>query len=133
MSARPPQNGLPAGGSITSRNALIVEDNIIIAMAAEDLLSELGFPRCTIAANNLEAQRAIEDQDIGFAMLDISLGEETSEPIACLLKDRAIPFVFATGYGESPFDMGRFGDVPMLSKPYSEDELLAAIASLGAG
>jgi len=127
-----PPLDLTAGGWIRSRDALIVEDNIIIAMAAEDILTEIGFARCTIAANNREAQRAIEQHDIGFAMLDINLGDETSEPIAHLLRDQGIPFVFATGYGESPFDTGLFGNVPTLTKPYSERDLLAAIAACNA-
>lgn len=119
-----------ANGSIKSRDALIVEDNIIIAMAAEDILTEIGFARCTIAATNIEAQRAIERGEIGFAMLDINLGEETSEPTARLLQEQGIPFVFATGYGESPFDLGVFSNVPTLTKPYSERDLFAVIASL---
>ncbi len=130
MSDNSPPFDLAANGSIKSRNALVLEDNIIIAMAAEDILTEIGFTSCTIAANNIEAQRAIEQGDIGFAMLDINLGEETSEPTARLLQEHNIPFVFATGYGESPFDLGLFSDVPTLTKPYSEHDLFAAIAAL---
>jgi CheY-like chemotaxis protein len=130
MSDEKPPFDLAANGSIRTRDALIVEDNIIIAMAAEDILSEIGFTNCTIVASNREARRAIEERDIGFAMLDINLGEETSELTARLLHERGIPYVFATGYGESPLDSGLFGSVPTLTKPYSERDLLAVIATL---
>ena len=125
-----PRLDLSMNSSMANRDALIVEDNIIIAMAAEDILGEIGFARCIIAASNSEAMRALEDQDIAFAMLDINLGEETSEPIAVLLQERGIPFVFATGYGESPFDPDKFREIPTLTKPYSERDLKAAIKAL---
>ncbi|WP_201782970.1 hypothetical protein [Sphingopyxis macrogoltabida] len=59
-----------------------------------------------------------------FAILDINLGQGTSEPIARLLTERGTPFLFATGYGDDgaiPDDMAA---VPVVRKPFERDALL---------
>jgi len=51
---------------------------------------------------------------------------QLSYPIALALRDRQIPFLFATGYGKSgvPQDFTR---VPVVSKPFGMEELRAAL------
>src|ERR1700742_691435 len=50
------------------------------------------------------------------AVLDISLGNESTFPVAELLLERSIPFVFATGHSRSML-AGRFEDIPLFGKP----------------
>ena len=64
------------------------------------------------------------------AILDVNLYTETSFAIAEDLQDRKIPFVFATGYGETIVVPDRFKGVFVVSKPYIEDVLRAALAAL---
>jgi light-regulated signal transduction histidine kinase (bacteriophytochrome)/CheY-like chemotaxis protein len=109
---------------------LIVEDNIIIAMEAESLLGELGLARCHVAGSVKRALQLIEDHEVGFAVLDIDLGSETSEQVAMALRASGTPFIFASGYGEgAAFDTG-FADVPVVTKPYSAHDIATAIARL---
>ena len=110
--------------------ALIVEVNILIAMAAEDLLRSLGFGDCHIVASVGAARARIAEGDISFAMLDINLGDETSEELAMELRALAVPFIFATGFGECGDDAETFAGVPMVVKPYSETDLRDALEKL---
>jgi hypothetical protein len=57
-----------------------------------------------------------------------ALGEESALPVAQILTDRHIPFVFMTGASESP--EGRWHDVPALLKPFTFEELRRALQHL---
>ncbi|MEW9856975.1 HWE histidine kinase domain-containing protein [Novosphingobium sp. M1R2S20] len=113
-----------------SATALIVEDNVIIAMEAEDVLRDLGFDDCEIVGSVKTARALIASEDVSFAMLDVNLGKETSEEVAELLHGRGVPFIFASGYGDRSFTTGRFEGVPVITKPYTERDIRAAIARL---
>ena len=108
----------------------MLEDNLIIALDAEDMLSQLGAEVRT--ANTVrQALQAIEEIDPIFALLDVNLGgAETSLPVARKLKELGVPFVFATGYGEGfnlPADLR---SAPVVRKPYYLETLQAMLAEL---
>jgi light-regulated signal transduction histidine kinase (bacteriophytochrome) len=113
--------------SLASGTALIVEDNVIIAMEAEDLLRGFGFTDCRIAGSVETAMDVIDAAQVSFAMLDVNLGKDTSEPVARELQERGIPFIFASGYGERSLQSGGFKGVPVVTKPYGERDVRAAI------
>ena len=105
--------------------AMVVEDNLIIALDAEDMIRSLGASEVFVASNVSEAVAFIEAETLHFALLDVNLGSETSEPIAERLHARGIPFAFATGYGDSIDLAKRYRDVPVVKKPFD----IASIAS----
>jgi light-regulated signal transduction histidine kinase (bacteriophytochrome)/CheY-like chemotaxis protein len=115
-----------------SATALIVEDNVIIAMEAEDVLRDLGFGSCQVVGSVSAAQEVIGNASISisFAMLDVNLGRETSEQIADTLYARGVPFIFASGYGDRSFTTSRFQGVPVITKPYSERDISLAMDRL---
>ena len=105
---------------------LLVEDEPIIAMTAEDMLQSLG---CTIAgcAQTLaEALAAARRGGFDVAMLDINLNGEASLPVADYLKSVGLPFIFSTGYGIE--GCGPHRDVPLVTKPYRTIDLDQALA-----
>jgi len=108
--------------------ALIVEDNMIIALDAETTLEALGATSVDVAPSVSEALRIIERAKPEFAILDVNLGNESSFPIADRLMALGVPLVFATGYGKNIEFPERFGNVPVVSKPYNEDSLTPKIA-----
>ena len=55
---------------------------------------------------------------LDIAVLDVNLSGETSFPIADALRRKGVPFVFATGYGESIAVPGHYADVPVVPKPW---------------
>lgn len=111
-------------------NALLVEDNVIIAMEAEQMLLGLGFDNVVTASSVGAAARAMEKTDFAFALLDINLGGETSMPTADALREKGVPYLFASGYGEGAELPDAHKDVPVVTKPYSAD-LLRSIAAQG--
>lgn len=117
---------------LKGRHVLLVEDNMIIAMDGEDALRDLGAD-VTTAASVARAREAIEQQPIDLAVLDFNLGAETSMPVADLLVERGIPFLFATGYGDGLELPDRFAGVTLVKKPYSGATLAQAMTPLVGG
>ena len=91
---------------------------MIIAMDGEDALRDLGAQVVT-AASIGRAHEAITLHPVDLAVLDFNLGNETSLPIADMLAERGVPFLFATGYGDGLDLPDRFSDVILLKKPYA--------------
>jgi two-component sensor histidine kinase len=116
-------------GLLKGRNVLLVEDNMIIAMDGEDALRDLGAEVMT-ASSVGRAREAIAIQSVDMAVLDFNLGHETSLPVADLLAEKGIPFLFATGYGDGLDLPSRFENVVLLKKPYSGATLAQALAPI---
>lgn len=112
------------------RNVLLVEDSLIIAMDAEDLVNELGGDKVTLATSVEEALTSIEFELPSFAILDVRLESETSFPVADKLLALQIPFVFATGYSDRDTFPVSHRSVPYMSKPYNLESLTSVIEDL---
>jgi CheY-like chemotaxis protein len=113
------------------RKVLVVEDEPLVAMMVEDMLMELG---CTVvgpAMQLAEGLRLAEAADFDAAVLDINLNGARSFPIADLLKERGIPFLFATGYGGGEALEGR--QDPVIQKPYQMERLAEMLGTLTSG
>jgi light-regulated signal transduction histidine kinase (bacteriophytochrome) len=116
----------PVGPSIGGQRLLLVEDSMMIALDAQAMLQEAGAS-VEIAGSVAHARKALGQQPFDGAILDINLSGETSFDLADeLLRDR-LPFVFATGYGESIAIPERFAAVPVVLKPYDAASLRAGM------
>jgi light-regulated signal transduction histidine kinase (bacteriophytochrome)/CheY-like chemotaxis protein len=113
-----------------SGTALIVEDNLIIAMSAEVILLELGARHVETAGSVVEALKSIKKMKPSFALLDLNLGSENSIAIGKRLAELKVPFIFATGYGERAPIPAELGFAPVIQKPYTSDTIERAIAGL---
>lgn len=51
------------------------------------------------------------------AVLDFNLGDDTAVEIADLLLSSNVPFVFATGYGDTATIPEKFKGIPIVRKP----------------
>lgn len=100
-------------------SVLLVEDNLLIAMEVEQALETLGADEVHVASSVASALILLEQHRIDFAVLDYNLGREQSVRVAEELGRRDIPFVFATGYGDTAMIDTRFRDRPVLTKPYT--------------
>ncbi len=103
---------------------------MIIAMEAEEILRELGYADCHVCGSVRGAMQILADNSISFALLDIDLGDETSEEIAAALQAKGTPFLFASGYNEFPEIAEALASVPVVTKPYTSGDIAAAIAAL---
>lgn len=109
---------------------LIVEDEALIAMLAEDMLDGLGHRVAGVATTLDEAQAMAASDGFDCALLDVNLGGTSAVPVAHALRARGVPFAFTTGYGGDGVD--GFGDAPVLPKPYAMADLEAVMARLRA-
>jgi CheY-like chemotaxis protein len=107
---------------LSGRRVLVVEDEMLILMAIEDMLVDLGCHAVTAASTVANALALIDAQAFDVVMLDANLGNETSEPIADALAARNIPFFFATGYSDHGAD-GKYRDRHILRKPFQLADL----------
>ncbi len=122
-----PELAAPAPVDISGKRLLLVEDSMMIALDAQSMLGEAGL-EVEIAGNVADAERALVVNTFDLAVLDVNLSGETSFPVADLLEQRGVPFVFATGYGESIAVPERFSDAAVVAKPYDERSLRFALA-----
>lgn len=108
---------------------LLVEDEAMLAMAIDDILSHVGY-RVLIAARVPAAMRlARANGHIDVAVLDVNVAGDEVFPVARQLRKDGVPFLFATGYGERGLP-DEFSGCPVLQKPYMPDELIAALKAL---
>ena len=112
--------------SLAGLRVLIVEDEAIIAMTAEDMLEELGCTLAGTAATLGQALAAAERGGFDLALLDINLNGADSGPVADLLRVNRVPFVFTTGYGSAGRGAGH-EEAPLVTKPYRAPDLRAAM------
>ena len=111
--------------TLNGATILVLEDEPIIGLALEDILVSRGAS-VVYASRMEEAHEALEDAEIDAAILDVNVHGHMSYPVAASLTELAIPFIFATGYGDSSHPP-EFRDVPTIAKPYSAVELEAAL------
>jgi len=57
------------------------------------------------------------------ALLDINLGGDLSFPLAGLLEERGVPYVFITGYDEGSLFPPEYRKVRKLSKPFDAKDV----------
>jgi len=108
---------------------LVVEDEMFIVLAIEDALFDLGVEVIGPAARLDAAVRLAREPYIDAAILDVNIRGGTSYPIADILAERGIPFLFCSGYSEWALEE-RHRDRPRLTKPYSAKELETGVLDL---
>ena len=110
---------------------LVVEDEMMVSMLIEDMLTDLG---CTIVgpASRLdEALQLAGEAELDCAVLDVNLGGQPIFPLADLLRAKGAPFAFATGYGDAGLRDVDKGS-PVLQKPFREADLARVLGELSA-
>ena len=116
--------------SLQGHRVLVVEDEELIGMMLADLLEELGAAVAGPVGSVAEAVRLVEQEALTGALLDLSLRGETAYPVADRLLERAVPYVFITGYGQGHV-APRHAHVPVLTKPFGPDQLAGVLARAG--
>jgi CheY-like chemotaxis protein len=110
---------------------LVVEDEMMVSMLIEDMLTDLGCIVIGPAARLDEAIDLAKTSELDCAVLDVNLGGQPIFPLADLLREQGHPFAFATGYGDAgvrEVDRG----TPVLQKPFREGDLARVLGELRA-
>ncbi len=116
---------------LNAKHLLLVEDSMMIALDAQTMLAEEGL-QVEIAGTVGDADRLLDTGGFDMAVLDVNLSGDTSFGLADRLIAGGVPFVFATGYGESIAMPERFRAVPVVSKPYDGAALRVALSGVQA-
>ena len=114
---------------IPGKRILIVEDEALVAMLLEDMVLALGLEVVGPESQLEHALAIAESEPLDAAVLDINLNGNSSYEVADALRHRGIPYAFATGYGHSGVNPAHAG-VPVLSKPYSSEDVTRTLAAL---
>ena len=110
---------------------LVVEDEMMVSMLIEDMLSDLGCIVVGPASRLDEAIELVNATELDCAVLDVNLGGQPIFPLADLLREKGAPFAFATGYGDAGLrDVDRGS--PVLQKPFREGDLARVLGELQA-
>lgn len=88
--------------TLSDRSALVIEDEVIVALEIADSLQDLGIGDVRVAHNLAMAEREIELRLPDFAILDVNLGrgEKTAE-LGKVLASKGVSVVFASGYNKA--------------------------------
>lgn len=107
---------------LTGTNILVVEDEALVALAVNDALLDYGWSVIGPFSVVADARDVVLKTPISAAILDVNVNGDLVYPLAELLTERDIPFVFVTGYGAESIDP-RFRAVQVLHKPIERDVL----------
>jgi CheY-like chemotaxis protein len=110
------------------RKILLVEDEYLIRMLLEDMLSDLGYGVAGAASTVAEALELAKSAAFDLAILDVNLDGEEVYPVAEIVAARKLPFVFVTGYGGSGLPE-IYRSRPALQKPFQMDDLAKTLTA----
>ena len=122
---------MSAPASLQGLRVLVVEDEMMVSMLIEDMLTDLG---CTVVGPASRLDEAIElvgRTELDCAVLDVNLGGQPIFPLADILRAKGAPFAFATGYGDAGLRAEDKGS-PLLQKPFREADLARVLGELRA-
>ena len=122
MSSQHTPTSAPAGLRV-----LIVEDEVLIRMLFEDMLDELGHKVEAAAGNLEEAISLARAAACDLAILDVHLNGIKVYPVADILEERGVPFIFATGLSDGALPE-KFRGRPTIQKPFQPDILQKMLA-----
>jgi DNA-binding response OmpR family regulator len=115
-----------AEGESIKKRVLLVEDELLIAIALESTLRELGFDIIASVTGVSSALQVIGRERVECAVLDVNLGSQRIDAVADALAARNCPFIFMTGYAATDVPP-RHRDRTVLQKPFRLEQLLAAL------
>jgi DNA-binding response OmpR family regulator len=114
---------------MTSKNIFVVEDEAMIGMMLEDFLDALGHRLHAICSTVDDACAVAEKGGFDAAILDCNLQGEKVWPVAAILREAGVPFLFATGGSADDLPTELAGN-PTLAKPFTIGSVERALEKL---
>ncbi|MBN8608618.1 MAG: response regulator [Caulobacterales bacterium] len=109
---------------------LVVEDDLLIAMELGERLSEMGHIVLGPAHSIEQAESLLKTHHPHAALLDANVAGTSSVPLGERLAGLGVPIAFCTGYDEIKNLPPALANARVLTKPVSDAELQACVASL---
>jgi CheY-like chemotaxis protein/DNA-directed RNA polymerase specialized sigma24 family protein len=113
-----------------STRVLIIEDEPIIAMDLEALVTDLGHTVTGVARTHREAVAAIAEDPPGLVLADIQLADGSSglDAVRDILATIDLPVIFITAFPERLLTGDRPEPAFLISKPFRPDMVKAVIS-----
>jgi DNA-binding response OmpR family regulator len=115
---------------LSDKRILVVENEPLIALELATTIAEANGIVSALARSRREALPIAQSMDIDVAILDVNLSDGKCFPIASLLAERKIPFLFCTGDNIDTQQFAEWPGVPVIMKPYKEEMLMRGILQL---
>lgn len=116
--------------SETTTTVLIIEDEPLISMQLEGLVSDLGHTVVGTAATRGQAAQVFVEHRPGLVLADIQLADGSSgiDAVEDILKFGDVPVIFITAYPERLLTGERPEPTYLVTKPFQENTVRAAIS-----
>lgn len=121
------RHGVPIEPSLRGACVLLLEDDALISIDAEDMLLGLGIGRILVAHTLEEARLHVARETVDAAVLDLVIGHDNCEDFALGLVQSRVPVVFASGMRNGTDVSDALRSVPTVDKPYSGEALREAL------
>jgi CheY-like chemotaxis protein len=108
---------------------LVVEDETLIALTAEDMLTDAGADVVIATRTSEAADHLSGSHPFDGAIIDLNLGDGYDFSVAAIAVGRGIPVVLATGYSPVIDLPEALAGIPIVSKPYTGDVLVSALTT----
>jgi len=102
---------------------LIVEDNTLVAEIIAEALLDGGYEVVGPAQSLNAGLELAQDADLDGALLDVDLAGRFCFPIAHVLIDRKVPFLFLTGFHDASVIPNDLRSAWRLNKPFHMSDL----------
>lgn len=108
---------------------LVVEDEPIVGMDIEAILSDAGLHVVGPVASSTEALGLIHPGEVDCALIDFVLSDGDAGEVIAKLKNHSMPFAFVTGMSHDAIPEA-YGNIPTVGKPFSAAELLNCVRTI---
>jgi DNA-directed RNA polymerase specialized sigma24 family protein len=115
---------------LVATDVLVIEDEPLIAMDLQKIVTSLGHSVYAVARTRSEAVAAAKNKRPGLVLADIRLADESSgiDAVNEILGSTDAPVVFVTAYPERLLTGERPEPAFLITKPYSTDSIKAVIS-----
>jgi DNA-binding response OmpR family regulator len=113
-------------GGLEGLRVLIAEDIFLIGEMLAALLKGRG---CQVAGPISKLEHGLDlarDVPLDGAILDMNLDGKPCLPIAAVLSERSVPFLFVTGYSNDIIPL-KYRAIPCLLKPFDDADVVEMV------
>jgi CheY-like chemotaxis protein len=115
--------------AVRQATIFLLEDEALIRMMISEMLEELGHRIVAQTSSIQEGKALAETAVFDLALLDVNVAGDSIAPVAEIIAQRGLPFLFVTGYAQSALPE-QFKDRPVLQKPFTLLKLKDAIGRI---
>lgn len=118
---------------LSGKRVLILDDEALVALTLREAIEEFGAIDVELASTTVSAMALIRSQAPDLAILDVNLAGVKSTPVARMLRELGVPFIYCTGYAEPAGQIDPGMEAETVTKPADLDELAGALKRAVAG